>query len=153
MILYYQFLKVFFGARTVDGTICIGYTSLGKYMPKYIKPISNRYNITCGYETYIIAMLLQSDLNKWRISQVDKLDKFYMNSASTIILKRPKNYFISYKNKIFPNNSHIHLRACDAVSSYHCPYPITVSDIAIWECILNCCSDCPMANASYLVTL
>ena len=72
----------FLVARTVDGTISIGYTSLRKYIPKYIKPMINRKKITCGYETCISAMLLQSDFNKWRISQFAKLDKLYMNSAS-----------------------------------------------------------------------
>ena len=33
---------VCFGARTFDGNICIGDTSLRKYMSKYIKPMSNR---------------------------------------------------------------------------------------------------------------
>ena len=89
-------------------------------------------------------MLLQSDLNKWKISQVDKLDKLYINSASTKLLKRSKNYFIQYKNEIFSNN------LCDAASSYHCPYPITGSNIKKWDCILNCCSDCASINAPYI---
>ena len=76
----------FSGARTVDGNICIGDTSLRKYMPKYIKPMSNRNKITCGCKTCISAMLLQSDLNKWRISQLAKLNRLYMNSASTRLL-------------------------------------------------------------------
>ena len=38
----------YFGARIVDGKICIGEMSLSKYMPKYIKPMSTRNNITCG---------------------------------------------------------------------------------------------------------
>ena len=59
----------FSGARTIDGNICIGDMSPRKYMPKYIKPMSNRNNITCGCETCISGMLLQQDLNKWRISQ------------------------------------------------------------------------------------
>ena len=58
-------------------------------------------------------MLLQSDLNKWRISQVEKLDKLYINYASTILLQRSKTYFIEYMNQIFPNNSHINLIARD----------------------------------------
>ena len=45
---------------------------------------------------------------------IRKLDKLYINSASIRILQRSKNYFIQYKNQIFPNNSHIFLRACDA---------------------------------------
>ena len=53
----------FSGARTFDGNICIGDTSLSKYMPKNIKPMSNSSKITCGYKTCISAMLLKSDLN------------------------------------------------------------------------------------------
>ena len=45
--------------------------------------MSKSNKITCGCETYISAMLLRSDINKWRLSQVDKLDKLYINSAST----------------------------------------------------------------------
>ena len=68
-------------------------------------------------KTYISAMVIQSDLNKWRLSQLAKFDRLYINSVSTRISKKSKNDFIEYKNLLFPNNSHIHLRACDAVSS------------------------------------
>ena len=68
-------------------------------------------------KTYISAMVIQSDLNKWRLSQLAKFDRLYINSVSTRISKKSKNDFIEYKNLMFPNNSHIHLRACDAVSS------------------------------------
>ena len=74
-------------------------------------------------------MLLQLDLNKWRISQLSKLDKLYINYVSTRLLERSKNDFIEYKKKIFPNYSRIHLRACDATSSHHCSYPIIGSKI------------------------
>ena len=73
-------------------------------------------------------MLLKSDINKWRISQLDKLDKLFLNSASTRLLQTSKNYFIEYENKIFTNNSHIDLRACDAASSYYCPSLINGSN-------------------------
>ena len=55
-------------ARTVYGKIFIGYKSLRKYMPKYIKPMSNRYIITCGCEICISSMLLKYDINKCRVS-------------------------------------------------------------------------------------
>ena len=83
----------FSGEITVDGKICIGETSLRKYIPKYIKPMSNKNNIICGCKTCISAMLLQSDLNKCRISQLAQLDKLYINSASTSNLEISKNYF------------------------------------------------------------
>ena len=54
----------FFGAITVDGKLCIGDTSLRDYIPKYIKPMSNRNKITCEYKIYISVMSLQSYLNK-----------------------------------------------------------------------------------------
>ena len=151
MTRYYRFLRVlFFGARTVDGTLCIVDMSLRKYMPKYIKPISNRNKIICGHKICISDMLLQSYLNKWRISKVDKLENLYMNYASNRFLQRFKNDFIQYKNDIFTNNLHIYLRACDAASSYHCPYSITGSNISKWDCIFNCCSGYPRINAQYL---
>ena len=70
-------------------------------------------------------MFIQSDLNKWRLSQLSKLDKLYISSASTRLKKNLKHDFIEYNNQIFPNNSHIYLRAYDPESSNHCPYPIT----------------------------
>ena len=73
----------FFGERDVDGKVCIGDTSLGNYRPKNIQPISNINKITRGCETCISAMLLQQDLNKWRLSKLAKLDKLYINSYST----------------------------------------------------------------------
>ena len=63
-----------------------------------MEPMSNKNNITRGCETCISDMSLQSDLNKWKISQLAKLDKLYINSESTRILERPNNDFIEYKN-------------------------------------------------------
>ena len=97
-----------------------------------------------------VILFLQSDLNKWRISQLSKLDQLYINSGSNRLLEISKNDFIEYKKQIFPNNSRIHLRSCDASSSYHCYSPITGSKIPKWECILNYCSDCQMMNAPFL---
>ena len=64
----------FSGAITVDGNICIGDTSLSNYMPEYVKPVNNRNKTTCECKTCISAILLQSDLNKWIISQLAKLE-------------------------------------------------------------------------------
>ena len=80
-------------------------------------------------------MPFQSDLNKWKISQVKKIDKLCMNSASTRLLQKYNNYLIQYRNQILPNNLHIHLRACDAASSYHFPSPIYGSNIPKLYCI------------------
>ena len=99
---------VFSSVRTIDGNICIGNMSLRKYMQNFIKPISDRKNITCVYKTCISAMLIQSDLNTWRISQLAKLDKLYIHFALNRLLERSKNDFIEYKKHIFPNDSHIH---------------------------------------------
>ena len=65
-----------------------------KYIPKYLKLTRNRNKITCGCKTCIISVLLQSDLNKGRISKLSKLDKLYINSASTRLLEISKNDFI-----------------------------------------------------------
>ena len=88
-------------------------------------------------------MLIQLDINKCSLSQLTKLYKLYINSVSTKILRISKIDFVKYKNQIFPNNSHVYLRACDDASSYYCPFPLTVSKIPKWGCILNCCSDFP----------
>ena len=74
-------------------------------------------------------MLLQLDLNKCRLSKLAKLDRLYNNSASTRLLQISKHDSIEYNNEIFPNNSHIHFRACDAASSCHFPSPINGSNI------------------------
>ena len=127
----------FSGAITVDKNICIGDISLRKYMPQLKKIMSNRNKITYGCETCISAMLLQSVLNKRRISKLAKLDKLYINPASTRLLEISKNDFIEYKKQIFPNDLYINLRYSDAALSYNCSSPITVSKIPKWKCILK----------------
>ena len=84
------------------------------------------------------------------LSQLVKLDKLYIISTSTKLLQRSKHDFISYNNQIFPNNSHINLRTCDDVSSYHYPSPITGSNIQKWDRIFDCFSGCQRMNAPYL---
>ena len=70
-----------FGAINVDNKVCIVDTSLRKYITKLIKPMSNINKITCECKTFISAMLFQSYLNKWRLSQLAKIDKLYIISA------------------------------------------------------------------------
>ena len=77
----------FFGAKTVDVKVCFGYIPLSKYMPKYIKPTRKINKITCSFKTCISSMSLQSDINKWRLSPLAKLDKLCINSTSTRILQ------------------------------------------------------------------
>ena len=84
----------FFGEITVDVRLCIVDTSLSKYMTKYIKPMSNRNYIAYGYETCISSMLLKSDLNQWKLSQITKPDKLYINYESTRLLQRYNIGFI-----------------------------------------------------------
>ena len=138
------------GAIAVDVRLCIGYTSLRKYLPKCMEPMSNRNKITCGCKNCISSMLIQSYINKWRLSQLAKLDKLYINSSSTKFLEISKNDFIYYKNQIFPYKSHINLIECDTESLYHCNSPSTRSNIPKWDCILNCWSDFPRMNYPYL---
>ena len=38
----------FFGARSVDGKVCIGYMSLSNYIPRCVKPTRKRNKITQG---------------------------------------------------------------------------------------------------------
>ena len=137
MIWYYQFPKYFFWWNNFGWKVCIGDIYIRKYIPKYIKPMSNRNNITRGCKTCISSMLLQLDLNEWRLSKLAKLDKLYINSASTRLLQRSNNDFIEYNNQKLPNNSCIHLRACDAASSYNFPSPITGSNIQNGDVLLT----------------
>ena len=95
-------------------------------------------------------MLLQLDLNKRRLSQLYKLDKLYTKSELTRLLQISKIKFIELEIQMFPNNSHINLRACDDASSYHFLPPITVLKNPKWICTFNCCSDCPRINYTYL---
>ena len=55
------------GTRTVDSKVYIGDMSIRNYIQKFIKPMSNRNEITCGCKTCTSAMILQSDLNKRRL--------------------------------------------------------------------------------------
>ena len=70
-------------------------------------------------------------------------DKLYINVESTRLLQRSEKYYDEYKQKKFPNNSHIHIIPCDDSSSYHCPYSMTVPKNPNWDCILNYCSEYP----------
>ena len=137
----------FFCARTGNGKLFIVDASIMKYILKYIKPMRKRNSITCECNTCINAILLPSYINKWILSQLEKLDKLYINSVSTRLLQRSKIYLIQYNNQIFRNNSHINLRSCNSSSSYHCPSPIKVYNIPKWDFILNCCSYFPRINA------
>ena len=58
-----------YGARNKYGRVCIGNTSLIKYTPKHTNTTIKRNRIACGCETCISAMLLQFDLNRWRLTQ------------------------------------------------------------------------------------
>ena len=95
----------------MDGKLCIVDTSLSRYMPKYIKQMSKINDFTYGCKSCISAMLLQKYLNTCRLSQLDKIDKLYISSTSTRLLLRYMINFIDHKSQMFPNNSHIHLRA------------------------------------------
>ena len=48
------------------------------------------------------------------VNKIGIFEKLYINVASSNILQRNKKYYDEYKNQIFPNNPHIHIRACDA---------------------------------------
>ena len=50
-------------------------------MSKNIKPTSNIDMITSVCEAGISEMPIQSDINKCRLSQLEKLDKLYINYA------------------------------------------------------------------------
>ena len=58
----------FFGEKYLNGKVCIGDTSLRNYTPKYTEQTININNITCGCKKIISDMLLQLDLNEWRLS-------------------------------------------------------------------------------------
>ena len=88
-----------------------------------------RNKIISRCKTCVSVMLLQSYLNKWRLSQFSKLDKLFINSASTRLLQISKISLIEYNNQIFPNTSHLHLKACDTASSCSCLYLIMGSNI------------------------
>ena len=64
----------FYSAWYHEGRFCIGDTSLIKHIPKYIKSMININNITRRCETYIITMLLQLGLNKWRLIKGSKFE-------------------------------------------------------------------------------
>ena len=57
----------FYGAINEYDIVFIGYKSPRNYTSKHRKPM-RRKKITCVFETCISTMLLQSDLNKWRLT-------------------------------------------------------------------------------------
>ena len=82
----------FYGDRNEYDRVCIGYMSLRKYMPKHIKLKSNTDKTIFVCETCISAMLLQSGLNKWRLSQLSELENLYITTSPTRLLKISKKY-------------------------------------------------------------
>ena len=54
---------VFSGARDEEVRVFNDYISLRNYTPNHINRMININNITCGCETCIGAMFIQSDLN------------------------------------------------------------------------------------------
>ena len=133
--------------------MCISDTYLINYTPKHINPLRNRINIACVCETCISDMLLQYDLNKWRLKQLSNFEKIYIYAASTRLLKISKKYDYEYNNQIFPKNSHIHIKVNDDAPSYHCPSPIPGPKIPKWGCILKSFSGCPIMKAPDLESL
>ena len=89
---------VCFGTKNADGKVCIGDTSLRKYMSKNIKSTSNLNKITRGRKKCIIEMLLKSDLNKSRVSQLSGLDQVYTNSDSIRSLQISKIDLVEYNS-------------------------------------------------------
>ena len=59
--------------------------------------------------------VLQSDINKYRLSQLAKLDKLCINYVSTRLFQRSTHDLVEDKNEIFLNNLHINLSAYYAV--------------------------------------
>ena len=78
------------------------------------------------------AMLIQSDLNQFQLREMETFERFYLNALPIRPLKRPNKYYNKYKNQFFPNNSHIHIRVSDSVSSYHFPFPVIGSKFQNW---------------------
>ena len=68
----------FFGAKNEDEEVCVGDTPLRKYTLRNIKPVNKKNKITRICKTCISSMLIQSDLNKWRLITIEKLDKLYI---------------------------------------------------------------------------
>ena len=104
-----NFPRSFFSAINEDVKVCIGDTSLSKYIPTTIKPRSKRNRITYICESCIVAILIQLDLNKCRLTQLKKIDKLYINAAPTRTLQISKIDNIEYKYQTFLNNSHMKL--------------------------------------------
>ena len=65
---------------------------------KYIKPMIDINTITCILKTCISSVLLQSNMNKWRLSQLAKIDELYIKSESTRLLQRSRIDFIEYNH-------------------------------------------------------
>ena len=71
-------------------------------------------------QTFISAMLLQSDINKERLPQLAKLDKLYIDSESTELLQRSKIYFIECKNQQSQNYRLPNFPSIQSPTTYIC---------------------------------
>ena len=115
-------------------------------MPKHINPITAINNMTYRCKTCISAMLLRSDLNKWRLTTLEKLDRLYINSISTAPFHISKIDFFKYNNQIFPNKTHKSKILWCYVIIYFFLYSFRIKNSKMGM-YLNCCSDCLGMNA------
>ena len=56
--------------------------------------MKNINNIACEFKTCKNYILLQLDINKGRVSKLDKLDSLYINYVSTALLQISNNDLI-----------------------------------------------------------
>ena len=82
--------------------MCIGDTSSRKYIYRHIKTTGNRYRVTCVYKTCIGSILLQSDLNKLKVSQTC-FWKISQKISSKCLVKIMKDIYEVYRNEVYYN--------------------------------------------------
>ena len=68
-------------------------------------------------------MLPQYYLDKLRSRKLEIFEKLYPNAPPPSILQRSKTIYDGYKS-FFQNNSHIHIKASGALSSYNFTSPM-----------------------------
>ena len=106
----------FSGALYEEFRVCIGDTSLRKYIPKNINPKINIKIITCVCETCISTMLLQYNLNKLQLILLKNMKSYISMSHQPGFYKYQRNVMM---NKIIITFQNIHTLILDLSMLLH----------------------------------
>ena len=116
----------------VSGRPIISDTGFRALLPSYIRPMTDKYKQMCGCEVCILAIILQNDLNSYRLTHLRRLEKSRIDVTNTS----------NYRKQIYKDGKHVHPHPKYALRLIQCP-PVNEFQVPHMNCILRRCSQCP----------